>query len=50
MLSVHCVHQIERFDQKPRARQRPRQLIENTILKNDESVEDANEDVGASTS
>ena len=36
--------------QEPQARRRPRRLIENTILKNDESVEDANEDVGAPTS
>ena len=36
--------------QEPQARRRPRRLIENTILKNDEPVEDANEDVGAPTS
>lgn len=36
--------------QEPQARRRPRRLIENTILKNDESVQDANEDVGAPTS
>jgi hypothetical protein len=36
--------------QEPQARRRPRRLIENTILKNDESVQEANEDVGAPTS
>ena len=36
--------------QEPQARRRPRRLIENTILKNDESVQDANEDLGAPTS
>jgi hypothetical protein len=33
--------------QKPQAHRRPRRLIENKTLKNDESVQEANEDVGA---
>jgi hypothetical protein len=49
-LCIECARLNDLLKQEPQARRRPRRLIENSILKNDQSVQDANEDVAAPTS
>lgn len=49
-LRITCFGLNDLLKREPQAHRRPRRLIENKTLKNDESEQDANEDVGAPTS